>query len=139
MSSSYEWTRDQLDKSGASSVVKETVRKLLEVWEQTTFSSDEERARVREIFSDLVQGHAVEAPEMEGYEWMSSLTAKPRQHDKIRIKRDAYTNYQSRELNGQTGIIARISRGMLVVALDTGGTVHITPDKLETLVPVRTI
>ncbi len=139
MSSSYEWTRDQISKSGASPIVKEAVRKLLEVWEQTTFSSDEERTRVREIFSDLVQGHSVEPPEEDGYEWMSALTAKPRQHDKIRIKRDAYTNYQSRELNGQTGSIARISRGMLVVALDTGGTVHITPDKLETRVPVRTI
>lgn len=136
--SRYEWSREQLDTVDPE--LREDVLSLIRVWEQMVFTADDpRRERVLSIFNDLARGIAIEKvdPESAAYEWVDATRAKPRQKDPVRIKRDAFTGEQGRALNGKEGIVARIARGTLVVAID-GGSLHVQPDKLEARIPKNT-
>ncbi len=133
--SSYEWAREQLSGVALDEATSANVMYLLLAWEKRDTGSDEER--VISIFSDLARGIAIETTtEAEDFIWVPALRAKPRQHDVVRVRRDAFDSGPSRELNGKVGIVARISRGTLVVAFDQGTkSAHLHPDKLEAQVP----
>lgn len=135
--SRYEWAREQLAEAGVDLELQTDVVRLLSVWEQMTFAADDPRAdRVLSIFSDLARGVAIEKDADPGFIWVSALQAKPRQKDRVRIKRDAFTSPVEQQLNGKEGIVARIARGTLVMAVDNEGSLHVSPEKLETRVPV---
>ena len=134
--SSYEWCREQL--ADVEEATRSNVLALLTVWERMVFpAGDPRRERVLTMFSDLVHGIAIEKEDPDSdYEWVSALLAKPRQKDRIRVKRDAFSKETGKQvLNGKEGIVARVSRGTLVIAIENEGSTHITPDKLETRVP----
>lgn len=135
--SSYEWSRAQLDAAGVDEAVRVDVLALLSVWERIIFpAGDPRRERVLTIFADLTRGIAIEKDPDPGFTWVSAVKAKPRQKDRVRIRRDAFDGESGKQLNGKEGIIARVSRGTLVVALDGEGSLHVAPEKLETRVPV---
>lgn len=134
--SSYEWSRAQLDSAGLEEAVRVDVLALISVWERIIFpAGDPRRERVLTVFADLARGIAIEKDPDPGFTWVPAIKAKPRQHDRVRIKRDAFTGTPGQTLNGKEGIVARISRGTLVVAVDGEGSLHVAPDKLETRVP----
>jgi len=134
--SSYEWAREQLES--VDEATRADVLALLMVWEQIVFpAGDPRRERVLTVFSDIVHGIAVEKEDPDsGFEWVAATRAKPRQKDRIRVRRDAYAKETGKQaLNGKEGIVARISRGTLVISFGDEGSTHITPDKLEARVP----
>lgn len=133
--SAFEWAREQLD--GVGEPVRGEVLALLSVWETFTFSAeDPDKERVLSFFSDLARGVAIEKEDPESeFVWIPAIKAKPRQKDRIRVRRDAFTGEQGKALNGKEGIVARISRGTLVIAIDGEGSAHVHPDKLEARVP----
>lgn len=135
--STYEWNRSQLESAGVDDETRVDVLSLLAVWERIVFpSGDPRRERVLTVFTDLARGIAIEKEPDPGFTWVSALKAKPRQKDRVRIKRDAFDGQTGLQLNGKEGIIARVSRGTLVVALDGEGSLHVAPEKLETRVAV---
>lgn len=133
--SSYEWARDQLASVSLDEATSANVMNLLIAWERRDTGSDEER--VISIFSDLARGIAIETTtDDEDYTWGPAAKVKPRQHDVVRVRRDAFLTGPSRDLNGKIGTVARISRGTLVIAFDKGTrTAHLHPDKLEAQIP----
>lgn len=133
--SSYEWAREQLDRVSLDEATSANVMSLILAWERRDTGSDEER--VLSIFGDLARGIAIETTtEDQDFTWAPATKAKPRQHDVVRVRRDAFDSGPSRVLNGKVGIVARISRGTLVIAFDQGTTsAHLHPDKLEAQVP----
>ena len=94
-------------------------------------ADDPRKELVLTTFTDLARGIAIDKPDP-NVTWVDATRAKPRQKDRVRIKRDAFSGELGRALNGKEGIIARVSRGSLVVAVDGEGSTHIAPDKLET-------
>ncbi len=134
--SAFEWAREQLD--GVDETTRHEVLALLTVWEGFTFSAEDPRKeRVLSFFSDLARGVAIETedPEKSEFVWIPATKAKPRQKDRIRVRRDAFTGEQGKALNGKEGIVARISRGTLVIAIEGEGSAHVHPEKLEARVP----
>lgn len=130
--SAFEWARTQLD--GVEEPVRGEVLALLTVWEGFTFSADDpDKERVLSFFSDLARGVAIEKEDQEASEfvWIPAAKAKPRQKDRVRVRRDAFTGEQGKALNGKEGIVARVSRGTLVIAFGDEGSAHVHPDKLE--------
>jgi hypothetical protein len=132
-----EWAAAQLTKSGTDQVTTTSVMRLIELWDTMTFGSDvERRDNVLNLFGELARSHALEAANPTPYTWVSANNAKPRQHDRVRVRRDAFAGEQGTILNGEEGVVARIARGTLVISMDIGGVIHINPSLLETQVPV---
>jgi hypothetical protein len=132
-----EWAAAQLKKSGTDQVTTTSVLRLIELWDTMSFGSDvERRDNVLNLFGELARSHALAASDPTPYTWISANTAKPRQHDRVRVRLDAYTGETGTMLNGEEGVVARIARGTLVIAMDIGGVIHINPSLLETQVPV---
>jgi hypothetical protein len=135
--STHEWAANQLRNAAVDQVTATAVLSLMEVWETKTFWGDSERAdRVLQLFTDLARGHAIEPESGPERKWVASTSAKPRQHDVVRVRLDAFRDEEKHELNGREGTIARVSRGTLVVAFEDGSVMHTAPENLETLVPL---
>jgi hypothetical protein len=133
--SQYEWRREQLTSAGVDEETRADVLALLAIWERIVFTADDPRKEmVLTTFTDLARDIAIEKVDPE-FEWLPAIRVKPRQNDRIRIVRDAFSGDRGRELNGKEGTVARISRGVLVMAVDGSGTVHIHPELLEARVP----
>lgn len=137
--SKYEWMRSQVES--LDEATRTDVLALISVWEQFGFTAeDPRRDRVLDIFSDLARGVALDTDSPDSaWEWVPAVKAKPRQKDRVRVKRDAFTGELGVALNGKEGIVARISRGTLVVAIDNEGSLHVHPEKLEARVPKRPV
>ncbi len=135
----YDWAEEQLQTAKVDQVTATAVLSLIEVWQHKTFWGDSTRAdRVLAIFSDLAKGHSLDLPTDPGYTWVASTSAKPRQHDAVRVRRDAFRDEERHTLNGREGVVARVSRGTLVVSFGDGSVIHVAPDQLETRVDTRT-
>jgi hypothetical protein len=133
--SQYEWRREQLTSAGVDEETRTDVLALLAVWERIVFTADDPRKeKVLTTFTDLARNIAIEKDDP-AFEWLPATRVKPRQNDRIRIVRDAFPGERGRELNGKEGIVARISRGTLVMQVDGAGSVHVHPDLLEARVP----
>lgn len=135
----YDWAEEQLKTAGIDQVTTTAVLSLIEVWQHKMFWGDSDRAdRVLSLFVDLAKGQSIDIPNEPGYTWIASTSAKPRQHDAVRVRRDAFRDEDRHVLNGREGVVARVSRGTLVVSFEDGSVIHIAPDKLETRVSTRT-
>ncbi len=135
--SAYEWHREQLAAADLDDETRADVLSLITLWERMSFVADDpRREKVLSTFGDLARGVAIDVVDDPSFAWAPATKAKPRQHDKVRVRRDAFPGDVGRQLNGREGIIARISRGSLVVAFKDGSSTHVQPEKLETQVPL---
>lgn len=137
--SAYEWARQQIEESDLDAESKERVRELYTVWEKFVFASGDPNIElVLDAFSGLARGHAIERGTPPEFVWIPAEKAKPRQKDVVRVRRDAFPTWPNRELNGRVGVVARLSRGTLVIAFEGRGTAHIHPELLEARIPAPT-
>lgn len=145
------WEEQQLDAAGyivsagaERQSIRTSVLRLLDVWKTMDNMDAVTKDDVLMVFSTLARGHAlITEDDSTTTKWFSATVVRPRVGDRVRVKADAYLGSDERHiLNGVSGHVARITRGMYVVTLISDdqsirGTHHIRPVDLETAREVR--
>lgn len=137
------WAKEQLASVGLSHksvgddlLTYQMVMQLLSVYDQQNHT-ESTSTRVVELFAELAKGHVIK-PDETPDQWVPLALGMFRKGDRVRVKRDAFSDERAVIHNGREGVIVDARRGDVIVdirddRLPVVAAYHYRPDELEGL------
>jgi hypothetical protein len=135
-----EWVKSQLEQAKVRKVVGDSVIKLIDLIESFDKLSEDNRAKVVEIFSKLSLGHAYIVDNSQET-WVSAQPGQIKVADQVRVKADAFTGPLGTTHNGRRGVVVAVRYGDVIIKTNDGKQpvldgAHYPPQKLEKMVKI---
>jgi len=139
MKNDMKWVKQQIQAAKVKKPVGNAVLSLVEhFYASEEQLSDEDVARVTEVFSQIAQGHAI-LKEKKNETWVPLRPGNITVSDIVRVKADAFSGSVGPIHNGRVGVVVAVRYGDVIFKSTDGkepsleGT-HYPPQALEKLV-----
>jgi hypothetical protein len=131
------WVKTQLQAAKVRKPVGDATIALIELFDSFTLT-DEQRAKVMEMFSLLGLGHAYVKTNKNEL-WMPVRPGDIKTADEVRVRADAYEGETGTVHNGRRGVVVGVRYGDVIIRSTDGKSpalegAHYPPQMLEKLV-----